>query len=143
MSLIVYTITKVQFMTLIIIKGLEYVCCCCLPTPLTHASREVCSTRLWSTSQLLSPSGQQYRTPAGYAIKSRGNNVVCMWRNDVCCVCECYKWGIVVINVIWRRLCVSMIWERVIYFSELGKGATSEADMYCFRADNVWLRCAQ
>ena len=31
-----------------------------------------------------------------------------------------------VIDVIWRQLCVSMIWNIVIYFSELDKGATSD-----------------
>ena len=48
----------------------------------------------------------------------------------MCCVCECYKEGIVVMDVIWRRLCVSMILESVLYWvlrSELGKGGTSEA----------------
>ena len=30
-----------------------------------------------------------------------------------------------------------------IVCSELGKGATSEAGKYLFRADNVWWRCAQ
>ena len=53
--------------------------------------------------------------PAGYVHKSRGDNVVRMWVQlkrfciDVCCVCECYKEGIMVIDVIWHRLCVSMI----------------------------------
>ena len=47
-----------------------------------------------------------------------------------------------VMDVIWRRLCVNMIRGRVIYCSKLGKGATSEAGKYCFRADNVWWRCA-
>ena len=40
--------------------------------------------------------------------------------------------------VIWRRLCVSMIWGREICLFELGKGATSEAGKYLFRGDNVW-----
>ena len=40
-------------------------------------------------------------------------------------------------DVFWRRLCVSMI------CSELGKGATSEAGKYLFRAASVWWRCAQ
>ena len=39
-------------------------------------------------------------------------------------VCEYYRGGIVVI-------------------SELGKGATSEAGKYLFRAANMWWRCAQ
>ena len=34
-------------------------CCCCLPTPMTLASGGVRCSRLWSTSQLLRPSGQQ------------------------------------------------------------------------------------
>ena len=34
-------------------------CCCCLPTPMTLASGVVRCSRLWSTSQLLRPSGQQ------------------------------------------------------------------------------------
>ena len=55
----------------------------------------------------------------------------------MCRVSECYRGGIVVIDVIWRRLCVNMI------CSELGKGATSEARKYLFRVDNVWWRCAQ
>ena len=42
-------------------------------------------------------------------------------------------------NVIWRRLCVSKRCKRMIYCSELGKGATSEAGKYLFRAANVWL----
>ena len=47
-----------------------------------------------------------------------------------------------VMDVFWRRLCVSMIcgWEIC---SELGKGATSEAGKYLFRAASVWWRCAQ
>ena len=31
----------------------------------------------------------------------------------------------------------------MIYLSELGKSATSEAGKYLFRAANVWLQCAQ
>ena len=44
-------------------------CCCCLPTPMTLASEGVQCSCLWSTSQLLRPSGQ----------KSRSENVVHMW----------------------------------------------------------------
>ena len=50
--------------------------------------------------------------PAGSVHKSRGNNVVRMWvqlERYVCCVCECYKGDIVLMDVIWCRLCVSMI----------------------------------
>ena len=62
-----------------------------------------------------------------------------------------------VMDVIWRRLCVSMISGREICWkkgmvrecrnrygrtcSELGKGVTSEVRKYLFRADNVWWRC--
>ena len=38
----------------------------------------------------------------------------CSWRYDVCRVCRCYRGGIVVMDVFWRRLCVSMIWGREI-----------------------------
>ena len=45
--------------------------------------------------------------------------------------CVCYSGGIVMIDVIWRRLCVSMI---ICY--ELSNCATSEAVKYHFRAAN-------
>ena len=62
----------------------------------------------------------------------------------MCRVCECYRGGgIVVMDVIWRRLCVSILRGRVIYLSELGMGAMSEAQKFLFRADNVWWRCVQ
>ena len=52
-------------------------------------------------------------TPAGSVHKSRGDNVVRMWGavEDMMCVgvCGCYRGGIVVMDVFWRRLCVSMI----------------------------------
>ena len=58
-------------------------------------------------------------TPAGSVHKSRGDNVVHMWvqlkRWCVCSVYECYRGGIVVMDVIWRLLCVNMIWERVFH----------------------------
>ena len=71
-----------------------------LPWPLLVGG--VRCSRLWSTSQQ------------------------CSWRDDVCRVCGCYRGGIVVMDVFWRRLCVSMIWGREICLFELGKGATSE-----------------
>ena len=43
----------------------------------------------------------------------------CSWRDDVC---ECYRGGIVVMDVIWRRLCVNMTWGRVIYLFWVGRG---------------------
>ena len=48
-----------------------------------------------------------------------------------------------VIGVIWRQICVSMIRERVIYLFWLGKGSTSEAGKYLFRVVNVGWRCVQ
>ena len=53
-------------------------------------------------------------------------------------VCGCYRGGIVVMDVVWRRLCVSMICEGRCVCPELGKGATSEAGKSLFRAANVW-----
>ena len=46
-----------------------------------------------------------------------------------------------VMDVFWRRLCVSILRGRVIFIcSELANGATSE---YIFRAANVWMQCGQ
>ena len=41
-------------------------------------------------------------------------------------------------DVIWHRL-----EEGCFICAEMGKGATSEAGKYLFRAANVWWRCAQ
>ena len=60
----------------------------------------------------------------------------------MCRVCRCYRGDVVVMHVIWRLLCVSMILGRVIYLSWVGQGV-SEAGKYLFRAANVWWRCAQ
>ena len=46
-------------------------------------------------------------TPAGFVHKSRGDNVVQLKVEEM--ICECYKGGIVVMDVIWHRLCVGMI----------------------------------
>ena len=46
-------------------------------------------------------------TPAGSVHKSRVTMWCvcgCSWRDDVYCVCECYKRGIVVMDVIWPRV---------------------------------------
>ena len=50
-------------------------------------------------------------TTAGSVHKSRGDNVVRMWKQleMMCVVCVCYRGGIVVMDVIWRQLCVNMI----------------------------------
>ena len=48
-----------------------------------------------------------------------------------------------VMDVFWRRLCVSIFEEGRFVCSELGKGATSEAGKSLFRAASVWWKCAQ
>ena len=49
-------------------------------------------------------------TPARSVHKSRGDSVVRMWvQLKRWCMCGCCREGIVVMDVIWRRLCVSMI----------------------------------
>ena len=51
----------------------------------------------------------------------------------VCVMCVgVAEGGIVVMDVIWRRLCVSMIWGREICLF-LCKGATSETGKYLFQ----------
>ena len=60
----------------------------------------------------------------------------------MCRVCECYRGGIVVMDVIWRRAWVICFEEGCFICSELGKGVPTEAGKYIFRAANVWWRCA-
>ena len=56
--------------------------------------------------------------------------MVRMWVavEEMCVVCvDVTEGGIVVMDVFWRRLCVSMILRKGRFVcSELGKGATSE-----------------
>ena len=47
-------------------------CCCCLPTPMALASGGVRCSRLWSTSQLLRPSGQQCSHSGGVCPQIQG-----------------------------------------------------------------------
>ena len=61
----------------------------------------------------------------------------CSWRDYVCCVCGCYIWGIVVMYVFWRRLCVRMIWRREIYLFWVGKGC----DEWCGSVSSELLMC--
>ena len=56
-------------------------------------------------------------------------------------MCVCYRGGIVM-DVSWRLLCVSMISERVFICSELGNGATGEAEKSLFRPGIKWWRYA-
>ena len=58
----------------------------------------------------------------------------------MCRVCGCYRVGIVVMDV--STLCKYDL-RKGDFCSELGKGATSEAGKYLFRAASVWWRCAQ
>ena len=51
---------------------LQQTCCCCLPTPMTLASGGVRCSRLWSTSQLLRPSGQQCSHSGGVCPQIQG-----------------------------------------------------------------------
>ena len=47
-------------------------------------------------------------------------------------------------DVIWHRLCVSMILRKSdLFVLSWERCATSEAGKYLFRAANVWWRCAQ
>ena len=76
------------------------------PLPLPLLMGVIRFSHLWSTIHLLRLSGQQSVTPARYAHKSMGENVVRMWvRLKRVCVTKVHK----VMDVIWRRLCVSMI----------------------------------
>ena len=57
----------------------------------------------------------------------------CSWRDDVC---ECYRGGIVVINVTW--LCVNMTWGRVIYLFWVGQGCDEWPSNYCTNNGAAW-----
>ena len=46
--------------------------CCCLPTPMTLASGGIRCSGLWSTSQLLHPSGQQCSHSGGVCPQIQG-----------------------------------------------------------------------
>ena len=45
----------------------------------------------------------------------------CSSRDDVRRVCKCYRGSILVMDVFWRRFCVSMIWGKVIYLFWVGQ----------------------
>ena len=84
-----------------------------LPWPLFVGG--VRSSRFWSTSQLIPPSGQQLHHSSGSVHKSRGDNVVHMWM-------QLKRWCVWMLQrghsgdgCVWHRLCVSMIWGREIY----------------------------
>ena len=99
---------------------------CCLPTPMTLARggspmfplvvHQPASPSIWPAVQSLR---RGLSTNPGVTM---GCICGCSWRDDVCHVCECYRGGIMVMDVIWRRLCVTMIWGRVIYLFWVGQG---------------------
>ena len=96
-----------------------------LPWPLLVGG--VWCSRLWSTSQLLRPSGQQCSHSSGVCPQIQGWQLmwcVCWysWRDDVCRVGGCYRGDIVMMDVFWRQLCVSMIWGREICLFWAGQG---------------------
>ena len=88
---------------------------------------------IWYTLSLLTlGSGESDLPPCGstasssitlawYVCKSRGDNMVHMWV-QLKRWCGCYRGGIVVMDVIWCWLCVSMIWGKVIYLFWVGQG---------------------
>ena len=118
-----------------------------LPWPLLVGGVQY--SRLWSTSQLLRPSGQQCSHSGGVCPQIQGWQCGaysgCSWRDDVCRVCGCYRGDIVVMDVFWRRLCVSMIWGRAICLFWAGQecdewgGEVSLQSCWC--VVEVWAVC--
>ena len=100
-------------------------CCCCLPTAMTvdgggspmfpHVVHQPASPTIW-------PAVQSLRRGL-----SRGDNMVRMWEQlkrwgEWCVWVWVLQRGIVVMAVIWRWLCVNMIWVRMIYLLGVGQG---------------------
>ena len=102
------------------------ICCCCLPTPLTLVSggspiitslvHQPAYPSIWPAAQSLR---RGLSTNPGVTMWCVCG---CSWRDDVCRACGCYRGGIVVMDVIWRGLCVSMIWGREISLFWVGQG---------------------
>ena len=61
-----------------------------------------------STSQFPVHLASSSITPTGFVHNSSDDNVVQL-KEMMCVVCVCYRGGIVVMVVIWRQLCVSII----------------------------------
>ena len=101
-------------------------CCCCLPTPMTLASggspmfplvvHQPASPSIWPPVQSLRRGLSTNPGATMWCV------CVCSWRDDVCRVCGCYRGGIVVMDVFWRQLCVSMNWGREICLFWAGQG---------------------
>ena len=104
---------------------------CCLPIPLTLVcgGSPIIPLLVHQPAYLASSS----ITPAGSVHESRGDSVVrmCVQLKRWCVSCVCCRWDIVVMDVIWRRLCVSMIWGREICLFWVGKGCISSALLLC------------
>ena len=121
--------------------------CCCLPTSMTLASggnpmfpfvvHQPASLSIWPAVQSLRRGLSTNPGATMWCVCG------CSWRDDVCRVCGCYRGGIVVMDVFWRRLCVSMIWGREICLFWAGQGCDEWGGKYLFRAASVWWRCAQ
>ena len=124
----------------------SWLCCYCLPTPLTLVSGGVRSSRLWSTSQLLRISGQKFLHSSGACSQIRWRQRgVCVGAVEDGCTEEDYLCRTNGHNGdgcdLASTLCKYDLRNTVC--SELGKWATSEAGKYLFRAVNVWGRYAQ
>ena len=105
----------------------KYISCfCCLPTPMTVSS---------GGSPMFPLVVHQPASPSPWpAVRSLRRGLCtnpevrmwcvcgCSWRDDVCRVCECYRGDLVVMDVILCRLCVNMIWGRVIYLFWVWQG---------------------
>ena len=106
--------------------SLDHLLLCCLPTPMTFASggspmfplvvHQPASPSTWPAVQSLR---RGLFTNPGVTMWCVCG---CSWRDHVCRVCGCYRGGIVVMDVFWCRLCVSMIWGREICLFWAGQG---------------------
>ena len=106
--------------------------CCCLPTPMTLASGgspmsplvvyQPASPSIWPAVQSLR---RGLSTNPGVTMWCICG---CGWRDDVC---GCYRGGIVVMDVFWRRLCASMIFWLHSYLCVCG----CDCDVVCIDHD--------
>ena len=100
--------------------------CCSLPTTMTLASggsqmfpfvvHQPVSPSIWPAVQSLR---RCLSTNPGVTMWCVSG---CSCWDAVCRVCGCYRGGIVVMDVFWRRLCVSVIWGRKICLFWVGHG---------------------
>ena len=140
---VIYTFAGILFMWCLFVKKHMHSFAVVLRTPMTLASGESPMFPL-VVHQPASPSIWPAVQSLRWGLSTNPGVImwcVCgnSWRDDVCRVCECYRGGIMVMDVIWR------IWfeEWWFTFSEMNKGTTSETGKYLFRDANVCWRCAQ